>query len=48
MQVTLKRLALVGKGVCFDTGGVSLKAPEYMYGMHEDMGGQCSSTWVHF
>jgi len=33
------KLALVGKGICYDTGGVSLKPPRYMFGMHEDMQG---------
>jgi leucyl aminopeptidase len=33
------RLALVGKGICFDTGGVNLKPAKYMNGMHEDMQG---------
>ncbi len=32
-------LALVGKGICFDTGGVNLKTARYMHGMHEDMTG---------
>ncbi len=32
-------LALVGKGICFDTGGVNVKSAGYMYGMHEDMQG---------
>ena len=32
-------LALVGKGICFDTGGSNLKSPKGMYGMHGDMGG---------
>ncbi|RJQ48391.1 MAG: leucyl aminopeptidase family protein [Gammaproteobacteria bacterium] len=32
-------LALVGKGVCFDTGGTNLKPAKHMYGMHEDMEG---------
>lgn len=32
-------LTLVGKGICYDTGGVSLKPPKYMFGMHEDMQG---------
>ncbi len=32
-------LALVGKGICFDTGGVNLKSARYMQGMHEDMTG---------
>ncbi len=30
-------LALVGKGLCYDTGGVNLKPARYMFGMHEDM-----------
>ena len=34
-----KTLALVGKGICFDTGGVNLKTAKGMYGMHEDMEG---------
>ncbi len=32
-------VALVGKGVCFDTGGHNLKPARYMQGMHEDMNG---------
>ncbi len=32
-------VALVGKGICFDTGGVNLKPARFMYGMHEDMQG---------
>lgn len=32
-------LALVGKGICFDTGGANLKSAKSMYGMHEDMEG---------
>ncbi|TPW18422.1 MAG: leucyl aminopeptidase [Halothiobacillaceae bacterium] len=34
-----KRLALVGKGICFDTGGTNLKSAKSMHGMHEDMEG---------
>lgn len=34
-----RRLALVGKGICFDTGGHNLKSARYMSGMHEDMNG---------
>lgn len=33
------KLALVGKGISFDTGGVNLKSAKSMYGMHEDMAG---------
>lgn len=32
-------LALVGKGITFDTGGYSMKPPAGMYGMKNDMGG---------
>lgn len=34
-----KTVALVGKGICFDTGGHNLKPARHMYGMHEDMNG---------
>ncbi len=34
-----KTIALVGKGICFDTGGHNLKPAKYMSGMHEDMNG---------
>ena len=34
-----KKIALVGKGICFDTGGHNLKPAKYMQGMHEDMNG---------
>ena len=33
------RLTFVGKGVCFDTGGINLKTHKSMYLMHEDMQG---------
>jgi leucyl aminopeptidase len=32
-------LALVGKGVCYDTGGYNIKPGQYMLGMHGDMTG---------
>ncbi len=32
-------VALVGKGICFDTGGTNLKPARHMHGMHEDMEG---------
>lgn len=32
-------LALVGKGLCFDTGGYNVKTGSYMFGMHGDMTG---------
>ncbi|MGY6036884.1 M17 family metallopeptidase [Aeromonas sp. AE23HZ002T15] len=34
-----RRLALVGKGICHDSGGYNLKVGGSMYGMHLDMGG---------
>ncbi len=34
-----KNIALVGKGICYDTGGHNLKPARYMAGMHEDMNG---------
>jgi leucyl aminopeptidase len=38
-----KNIALVGKGICFDTGGHNLKPARYMHGMHEDMNGSAVS-----
>ncbi len=38
-QKKTKNIALVGKGICFDTGGHNLKPAKYMHGMHEDMNG---------
>jgi leucyl aminopeptidase len=34
-----RRVALVGKGICFDTGGVNLKTHKGMHRMHGDMQG---------
>lgn len=39
-------LALVGKGICFDTGGVNLKPAKAMLGMHEDMAGSAVALGV--
>ncbi|MFP4098125.1 MAG: leucyl aminopeptidase family protein [Alphaproteobacteria bacterium] len=33
------RLTLVGKGVCFDTGGLDIKPSQFMLTMKKDMGG---------
>jgi leucyl aminopeptidase len=33
------RLGLVGKGICYDTGGINLKTHKGMYQMHGDMQG---------
>jgi leucyl aminopeptidase len=35
----VRRIALVGKGICFDTGGINLKPHRSMYLMHGDMQG---------
>ncbi len=32
-------VTLVGKGICYDTGGVNLKSAKSMFGMHGDMQG---------
>ncbi len=38
-KATKKHIALVGKGVTYDTGGLSLKTGGHMVGMKSDMGG---------
>ena len=39
-----KPLAFVGKGVCFDTGGISLKPARFMEEMKYDMGGSAGQN----
>ncbi|MGE0115104.1 MAG: M17 family metallopeptidase [Steroidobacteraceae bacterium] len=34
-----RKLCLIGKGICFDTGGINLKSHKGMYDMHTDMQG---------
>lgn len=41
-----KHIALVGKGICFDTGGHNLKPAKYMLGMHEDMNGSAVALGI--
>ena len=41
-----QRIALVGKGICFDTGGHNLKPAKYMLGMHEDMNGSAVALGI--
>jgi leucyl aminopeptidase len=41
-----KTVALVGKGICFDTGGHNLKPARYMQGMHEDMNGSAVALGI--
>ena len=40
------RVALVGKGICFDTGGTNLKSARGMQHMHEDMMGSAVALGV--
>lgn len=37
------RIVLVGKGVCYDTGGVNIKPARYMRGMKGDMAGAAAA-----
>jgi leucyl aminopeptidase len=41
-----RTIALVGKGICFDTGGHNLKPARYMHGMHEDMNGSAVALGI--
>jgi leucyl aminopeptidase len=41
-----RHMALVGKGICFDTGGHNLKPARYMNGMHEDMNGSAVALGI--
>ena len=37
------KVTLVGKGVCFDTGGLDIKPPRFMRNMKKDMGGSATA-----
>ena len=41
-----KSVAVVGKGICFDTGGHNLKPARHMQGMHEDMNGSAVALGI--
>jgi leucyl aminopeptidase len=41
-----KTVALVGKGICFDTGGVNLKTARSMQGMYKDMNGSAVALGI--
>jgi leucyl aminopeptidase len=41
-----RSVALVGKGICFDTGGHNLKPARYMAGMHHDMNGSAVALGI--
>jgi leucyl aminopeptidase len=38
-KASKKKAAIVGKGLCFDTGGYNVKTGDFMFGMKEDMTG---------
>ena len=38
-----RTVSFVGKGICFDTGGLNVKAPKHMIGMHADMAGAAAA-----
>lgn len=41
-----RNVALVGKGICFDTGGANLKPAKYMWDMHGDMNGSAVALGI--
>jgi len=41
-----QHIAILGKGICFDTGGHNLKPAKYMLGMHEDMNGSAVALGI--
>ncbi len=41
-----RHVALVGKGICFDTGGHNLKPSRFMHNMHEDMNGSAVALGI--
>ena len=41
-----RNVALIGKGICFDTGGHNLKPSRYMHNMHEDMNGSAVALGI--
>jgi leucyl aminopeptidase len=49
VQKAARTVAVVGKGVVFDTGGLSIKPAKYMLGMHDDMSGSAvaaATAWA--
>lgn len=41
-----RSFAVVGKGICYDTGGHNLKPAQYMQGMHKDMNGSAVALGI--
>lgn len=42
-QANARHIAVLGKGVCFDTGGINLKPHQHMLGMQGDMAGAAAA-----
>lgn len=47
-QKNKKHVAIVGKGVTFDTGGLDIKGSSFMRNMKKDMGGSAAAAGVFF
>ena len=45
LKVAQRKIAIVGKGICFDSGGLDLKPPSSMLNMKDDMSG-AAAVWV--
>ena len=45
-RANARAVALAGKGICYDTGGVNLKTAQFMYGMHGDMQGSAVALGI--
>jgi leucyl aminopeptidase len=43
---SMQSIAVVGKGICFDTGGHNLKPARYMNNMHDDMNGSAVALGI--
>lgn len=39
-----RKVSIVGKGLCYDTGGYSVKSSAGMFGMHQDMAGSATAV----
>ncbi|MEM5828496.1 MAG: leucyl aminopeptidase family protein [Candidatus Aenigmatarchaeota archaeon] len=48
LEKNVKPIMLVGKGVCFDAGGINVKPAEYMYTMHIDKSGAANVVGIFY
>ena len=46
LKVAQRKIAIVGKGICFDSGGLDLKPPSSMLNMKDDMSGAAAVLGV--